>query len=495
MPRRVSILATGAKGLLITPHGEGAGPEFLILAQNFRRHPNGDYERIWGTKQAHASARASAVEGVFSVMRSGGAAHFWMLTNGAIEKGNGGPEFSSVSSIAASGQTTGQLSGVAVLNEVTYVADYGVLNKISSADVWTANIAGTPSVVKALCTYNNRLWGVDGSNLYYSSLGNGDTLGNGGSGGGAITFPGRTLVQLAVVGSSMLIFCSDAILRFQGWGVDDFNVTDGSRGVSNEVGVGSVGLNAVAVANKLAYFVGSDRRVYAASEVGLQEIGQAITGSGLQVFNPFSSRVFYSTNRDELLVTNSDTSASYLYYPTLGCWTGPVTGLRTTLRTGNQITDFFYAAQGLSGTNRDFVYLVDDTANGMPKNDKCTSAGAGGDALPCFWRTHIMPLGSLQHETAIRTLSALYTGNSTNQCKIRVIVNIVNGDQQSLPNSVAPTRCVVHIPAGSTPTLRRGVRVQLEFSNDGVSVVTLPAIRALGLEGFAYTRRVVGVVT
>lgn len=166
-------------------------------------------------------------------------------------------------------------------NDVAYLADGGPLNKWDGSTL-TENIASTPDV-RVLCVQNDRLWGISGLDniLSGSAIGDGDTLGVSGSGGGQFaiaTYGGMALVGLAAIGSSLLLFHRSAVSRFTGWTADDFNVLTGTRGVSGDVGTvcassivtvdGNDGVSEV-------LFL-SDRGIYSANEGSCKNVSPQI---------------------------------------------------------------------------------------------------------------------------------------------------------------------------------------------------------------------------
>lgn len=153
-------------------------------------------------------------------------------------------------------------------SDVIYIADGGPLNKYDNTTL-TLNIASTPSVT-TLAVYNNRLYGISGldQTLYWSGLSNGDTLGISPNGGSAIvrTFKNDPIIGLLPLGSSLFLIHTDSISRFTGWSQDDFNISDGTRGVSPFIGV-QLALGALCVGGQHAYVV-STHGVWQFSESG-----------------------------------------------------------------------------------------------------------------------------------------------------------------------------------------------------------------------------------
>ncbi len=115
--------------------------------------------------------------------------------------------------------------------EVVYIADGGLLNKWNGTTL--TEIANTLAV-KQVVVFNQRLWGAGNStypnSIFYSSLNNGDDLGNATppAGGGQIivrTFGDEQIIGLAPINTSLLIFHNRGISRLTGLGQDDITNT------------------------------------------------------------------------------------------------------------------------------------------------------------------------------------------------------------------------------------------------------------------------------
>lgn len=158
-------------------------------------------------------------------------------------------------------------------NDVVYIGDGGLLNKWNGTSL-TVDIAGTIGV-KQLTVHNERLWscgcGSNPQSIFYSALNNGDTLANSGAGGGEIivrTFGDQTVVGLASVNTSLLIFHRRGISRLTGFGQDDITVAP--AGVTADVG--TIAANSIVEVDNVAYFV-SERGLYRCNEAEVAAIG------------------------------------------------------------------------------------------------------------------------------------------------------------------------------------------------------------------------------
>lgn len=124
--------------------------------------------------------------------------------------------------------------------DVVYLADGSTINKWNGTALTTSGIGGSINA-SVITVHNQRLWGCGDANfpdsIFYSGLNNGDTFSVGGSGGGQIivrTFGDETVVGLASVNTSLLIFHRRGISRLTGFGQDDITVAP--QGLTADVG-------------------------------------------------------------------------------------------------------------------------------------------------------------------------------------------------------------------------------------------------------------------
>lgn len=216
-------------------------------------------------------------------------------------------------------------------NDVVYISDGGLLNKWDGTTL-TLDIAGTnPS--KVIVVHNERLWGCGcGANpdsIFYSSLNNGDTFGNAGSGGGEIivrTFGDEVVVGLASVGTSLLIFHRRGISRLTGFGQDDITVAP--EGVTSDVG--TIAANSIVASDNVAYFI-SERGLYRCNEAQVAPVG---TPEKPDPTLPILRTMTTAQLADIRCVLNRGTRELWVYLPgqgvfvyhtLLGAWAGPWT--------------------------------------------------------------------------------------------------------------------------------------------------------------------------
>ena len=214
-------------------------------------------------------------------------------------------------------------------NDVVYLADGGLLNKWNGTAL-TTNISGTESVSR-IAVHNERLWGVGNStypeSVFYSDLNNGDTLGNGASGGGQIivrTFGDERLVGLASVNTSLLLFHERGISRITGYGQDDLTVAP--QAVTADVG--TIAAGSIVASGNVAFFL-SERGLYRCNEAEVAPVGTAETPDPLlPIIRQLSDaefaniRAVLNRGTKELWIT-MPTYGCYVYHTVLNAWSGP----------------------------------------------------------------------------------------------------------------------------------------------------------------------------
>tara|TARA_R110002126_G_scaffold90153_4_gene215226 strand:- start:859 stop:2148 length:1290 start_codon:yes stop_codon:yes gene_type:complete len=213
--------------------------------------------------------------------------------------------------------------------DVVYIADGGLLN-VWNGTTLTTNISGTLDVT-SLAVHNQRLWGCGNAtypdSIFYSALNNGDTLANGASGGGQIivrTFSDETVVGLASVNTSLLIFHRRGISRLTGYGQDDITVAP--QGLTADVG--TIAPRSIVSIGNLGFFV-SERGLYKCNESEVSPVGTVETPDPLlpvirnltsaQVAN--ISATFNRSTRE--LWVNVPVYGVYVYHTVLQAWSGP----------------------------------------------------------------------------------------------------------------------------------------------------------------------------
>lgn len=219
--------------------------------------------------------------------------------------------------------------------DVVYIADGTRLNKWNGTSLTVTGIGGAYDVTD-LAVHNQRLWGTGDSgapdSIFYSGLNNGDSFadasysGSGGAGGQIVvrTFGDETIVGLASVNTSLLIFHRRGISRLTGFGQDDITVAP--QGLTADVG--TIAAKSIVDIGNMAYFV-SERGLYACNESEVTPIGTKQTPDPiLPIIRTLSSsqfdliRAVFNRATRELWITLPGIGC-YQYNTILNAWSGP----------------------------------------------------------------------------------------------------------------------------------------------------------------------------
>lgn len=159
-----------------------------------------------------------------------------------------------------------------------------------------------------IASYHTRMFATTSAqpkNLFWSKIGDATNFATGTKtdGGSALTdfLTGNALIAMEVIGSSLLLATTEAIMRFTGHASDDIIISQDTEGISTEVGV--VGPNAIKRYENVAAFM-SNRGPYAATETYVQPIGEQLNSDWLQLDNANLSKtvIEYHRGRKELWV-------------------------------------------------------------------------------------------------------------------------------------------------------------------------------------------------
>lgn len=286
--------------------------------------------------------------------------------------------------------------------EVCYLADGGPLNKWDGATL-TTNLSSTPNAT-VLAVYNERLFGITGTSetLYWSSLGNGDTLGVVASAGGLAnvrTFGNQKLTGLLALGGSLLLFHVDGISRFTGVGIDDISIEAGTQGVSQDVG--TLAPQSIVAVENVGY-VATGRGVYEVTEQGVRDVSAKIASvfTDLTATELAGIRAVHRRAMREVwfLIPGK---GIYAYQYRTGAWAGPW---------GDGYLDpevvSLWEAVDTNGLS---IVLAGD-AEGHVRHcdfpnvflDNVTDDGTGGTAYPFAVSPRRMFFGGVAGETALR---------------------------------------------------------------------------------------------
>lgn len=323
-------------------------------------------------------------------------------------------------------------------NDVFYVAgSTGVkVQKYGGASTVTALGAGT-SASTALCIYNDRLWGFDGTNLYYSNLSSatastgGDSLGDTGAGGGTIkvrTFSANAIRAIAAVNGSLLIFHGRGISVLTGWGQDDVEVQP--QALNAQIGMGEAQPEGLVVANiasegDVAYFI-TDAGVYATNGGYVRPLGTPdkpdpvaaiLRGSTLE-----ARRIQLAFNRQFNEIWVYTTMGIYVYNVILAAWSGPYTGTYTypvstwpSPQAFFEVTDsqgtshLWHVAYSTSPVLGTFVEQCDTPAAFRDRVVDPQGANTGGTAVTATLQLHRMFCGDRVYAKTFRWLNLLAT--------------------------------------------------------------------------------------
>jgi hypothetical protein len=271
-------------------------------------------------------------------------------------------------------------------NDVLYISDGGALNKWDGT-TFTANIAGTTNTT-SIVVHNERLWGCGNSNfpnsIFYSALNNGDSLGNGASGGGQIvvrTFGNEEIVGLVSLGTSLLIFHRRGVSRLTGYGQDDITVDP--AGLTSDVGL--IAPKSITVIDNVCYFV-SERGLYRCTEAEVASVSTPDTPDQLL---PIIRNLSASQFGEIRAVMNRATRELWISIPSIGvypfhttlqAWAGPwdtgyispdTTALWETLNTSG-------LPVVLKGDASGYVTLCDAFGSSGTNKDNVLPDGTGG---------------------------------------------------------------------------------------------------------------------
>ena len=196
----------------------------------------------------------------------------------------------------------------------------------------------TPSgIVGVIASYHTRMF-VSGSlaflpkTVFWSKIGDATnyTTGDKTMGGSALTdfLSGNALIAMELIGSSLLLATTEAIMRFTGHASDDIVIAQDTEGISTEVGV--IGPQAMKRYENVCAFM-SNRGPYTATETYVQPMGEALNPDWLALdnVNLGSCVIEYHRGRKELwfaVPRKSDGGVNktiFVYSTRLQAWQGP----------------------------------------------------------------------------------------------------------------------------------------------------------------------------
>lgn len=405
-------------------------PNQMRRATNLRLTDFGAATKRGGTRRTSTNAlAAAAVLNGYTWQKDNGTNQIMAVCNGALRTTTYGAFPWTWATQSGTLSTTVPPSFVEFRDstnaEVVYIADGGLLNKWNGTTL-TTDIANTLAV-KQVVVFNQRLWGAGNStypnSIFYSSLNNGDDLGNATppAGGGQIivrTFGDEQIIGLAPINTSLLIFHNRGISRLTGLGQDDINVAPAA--VTADVGI--IAGNTIVPVNNVAYFI-SERGLYRCNEVEVSPVGTPVTPDPiLPIIRQLTAAQFDKIR----MVLNRATKELWISFPGFGCyqyhtllnaWSGPWDGGYVSPDT----TCFFETLDSaglpvvLKGDASGWVTLCD--APGVFVDNQ-TAAGTGGTRYAMTLQMHRLYCGDDSLAKAFRWgyLTAQLKGSD--QCRV-----------------------------------------------------------------------------
>lgn len=361
-----------------------------------------------------------------------------------------------------------------------------------SNPTWHASLTD----VSLLEVYNLRLFGARplGSSggprsvLFYSALGNGDTLGDPANGGGQAiirSLSSAEITGLANVGGALLIFHSRGVHRFTGWSQDDISIDDGTTGMSSTIGC--IAPASVVVVNNVAYFL-SENGFFAAtasdvSDVGkpINELFRALSGADRAAL-PLTRAAHYATQR--IIVWSIPGHGAYVYDYGRQVWTGRWNGAYLS---PTCLWEGFDSAQrpcALLGTSDGFVLRQQPTVF----VDRADSLGGvvGGRVQPYTLQLTSRELLRQDDLTEIAYRFAYLhgTNGAAPNAPTMAITYRVNGG--AWLSAGAPTSLPARVHLGGRG---RALELRYAITPHATAAATPVALDGLGAEGFAMGRR------
>lgn len=309
-------------------------PNQLRRAENARLTDYGAITKRGGTRRTSTSelAAASVLNG-YTWRKDGGTQQLMAVCNGLLHTSTFGSSYPWTWTAQTGALSSSVAPSFAQFQngsaDVVYIADGGLLN-VWDGTTLSTDIAGTIAV-ETVTVHNQRLWGCGNSafpdSIFYSSLNNGSTFANGASGGGQIivrTFADETVVGLASVNTSLLIFHRRGISRLTGYGQDDITVLP--QGLTADVG--TIAPKSIVSIGNLAFFI-SERGLYRCNESEVSPVGTVDTPDptlsairSLSVTDFASIRSAFNRATRELWISIPDFGV-YAYHTILQAWSGP----------------------------------------------------------------------------------------------------------------------------------------------------------------------------
>lgn len=398
-------------GLNTVSTDSALAPNQLRRAENARLTEFGAVIKRGGTQRITSAAlNASGILNGTVWRKDDGSVHIIMVV---VDTGPGGNlyDITATGSFPYTGITTSNpllaATGVPTFaqfregggnTDYLYVADGGALNRWNGSTL-TTNLSGTPNCTD-ITVHNQRLWGTGDSStpqtIYYSALNDGDSLGVGVDGGGAIiirTFGDEVVQTIASVGSSLLIWHRRGISRITGYGEAD--ITADAAGLSADVG--TIAKRSVVTVDNVAYFL-SDRGLYVCSEAEVRAVASPAQPDPLVPLIPSldatdlaNIRATFNRATREYWISIPG-KGIYVYNTVLQAWAGPFTGTYTTTTTKALVAGLTpdLVPCVYRGDSAGWVVQADPSGVYM---DDVAAAGTGGTAVAMTVQFHRLYAG------------------------------------------------------------------------------------------------------
>lgn len=384
----------------------------LRRTENARLTEFGAIRKRGGTQRIHPTAlgSGSSIQGGFMWRKDNGDKVVLAVSNGTLYTHSVGPipvvPGAQIGSLSSTERPTFAKFRDTSGNDVVYIADGGQLN---SWDGTTLSTDISSIATKSIVVHNERLWSCgcnsNPQSVFYSSLNNGDTLGDSANDGGEIvvrTFGDQVTQGLLSLGSSLLIFHRRGISRLTGYGEDDI-VADPAA-LTGDIGV--VAPLSLVEHNNRGYFL-SERGLYVCNESQIQRVGSPESPDPLQPLlrkmseEDFDSIVAEMNEATQELMVFIPEEGVYLYNTILNAWSGPFTGSYTTSRT----TCLFVALdhndvpQMYKGSEDGWIALCDPNEVYL---DDVGHDGTGGTVVDMAVQFHRMYFGTRSQAKTFR---------------------------------------------------------------------------------------------
>lgn len=422
-------------GLNISADASQLAPNQVRRADNARLTVFGGIVKRGGSQNLHASAIGSGnpVRGGFSWIKDDGTQQLLAVSNARLHYGTYGLPMTWTQVASPTIASAAVYPSFAAFRdasaEVVYIADGGKLLKWDGATL--ARSSTTPSVSR-IWVYNQRLYGVAGSDaiLYASGLNDGDDLGvTSGEGVAAPirTFGESSLVNGVAVGAANVLAHLGGLSRWQGVTQADVNIQAGTLGISPDVG--SIVPGSLVATETQAFFL-SDRGFYATDGYNVRRISQTLDPDILALFTLSANltAVHHRFNR-EVLWYLPDTGF-YAYNYSLDAWTGPWNA--------GYISPITTSAWKAIDSDRTPIVLVGG-ATGFVKQmdypgirkDNVLSAGTGGTTITEVVQLRRMFFGNFASDKALRFLYPLVNLNGADNAAVAWATS-TSSDQETL---------------------------------------------------------------